>query len=43
MLTQIIVLPAKTANRCRLLRILAAYFQDTESFSRTHLSIDRYL
>ncbi|MEG5136098.1 hypothetical protein QUB52_04210 [Microcoleus sp. A6-C6] len=42
MLTQIIVEPATTANLCRLLNIRAAYFQDTESFSRLHLSIDRY-
>ncbi|MEO9127531.1 MAG: hypothetical protein ABI262_23010 [Microcoleus sp.] len=42
MLTQIIVLPAKTANLCRLPNILAAYFQDSESVSRIHLSIDRY-
>jgi hypothetical protein len=42
MLTQMIVLPATTANRCRLLKILGAYFQDSESVSRLHLSIDRY-
>jgi len=43
MLTLIIVLPAQTANRCRLLRILANYFQHSESVSRIHPSIDRDL
>ncbi|MCU0547370.1 MAG: hypothetical protein MUE44_35290 [Oscillatoriaceae cyanobacterium Prado104] len=33
---------AKTANRCRLLKILAVDFQDSESASTIHLSIDRY-
>ncbi|MEG4810839.1 hypothetical protein QUA79_25645 [Microcoleus sp. F8-D1] len=42
MLTLIIVVPAKTANRCRLLRIMATLFHDTEPVSRLHLSIDRY-
>ncbi|MEG3908537.1 hypothetical protein Q5691_16670 [Microcoleus sp. w1-18aA5] len=42
-MTLIIVLPAQTANRCRLLMILANYFQDSESVSRIHPSIDRDL
>ncbi len=37
-----IVMPAKTANRCRLLNILVTYFQDSESVLSINPSIDRY-
>ncbi|WP_242724877.1 hypothetical protein [Microcoleus vaginatus] len=43
MLTLIIVVPVQTANRSKLLRIMATSFHDTEPVSRIHPSIDRDL